>query len=235
MIILDSVKERIAQYGIVADTLRFIRRTDRGKPNGVASLDNDGKILVEQLPNAALVETDPTVPAWAKEPTKPSYTATEVGADAQGTADIVVGSHNVSTESHNDIRLLISTLTERLNTVANSSDKDLDQLSEIVTYIKNNSELIDGITTNKVNTSDIINNLITPVDNKPLSALQGTILKGLIDVIALDYVKTSQIKTLEDRVKSLEDALGGFKFKGGTSPPFDADENTITFVDLSEG
>lgn len=27
-------------------------------------------------------ETDPTVSAWAKNPTKPSYTATEVGADA---------------------------------------------------------------------------------------------------------------------------------------------------------
>ena len=31
-------------------------------------------------------ETDPTVPAWAKEPTKPSYTASEVGADSFGTA-----------------------------------------------------------------------------------------------------------------------------------------------------
>lgn len=32
-------------------------------------------------------ETDPTVPAWAKEPTKPTYTAVEVGADASGTAE----------------------------------------------------------------------------------------------------------------------------------------------------
>ena len=28
----------------------------------------------------AVTETDPTVPAWAKQPTKPTYTATEVGA-----------------------------------------------------------------------------------------------------------------------------------------------------------
>lgn len=31
-------------------------------------------------------ETDPTVPAWAKAPTKPTYTASEVGADASGSA-----------------------------------------------------------------------------------------------------------------------------------------------------
>ena len=30
---------------------------------------------------AALVETDPTVPAWAKNPTKPTYTPSEVGAE----------------------------------------------------------------------------------------------------------------------------------------------------------
>ena len=33
-----------------------------------------------------LVETDPTVPAWAKQPNKPHYTASEVGADALGSA-----------------------------------------------------------------------------------------------------------------------------------------------------
>jgi hypothetical protein len=33
------------------------------------------------------VETDPTVPAWAKEATKPTYTAAEVGADPVGSAD----------------------------------------------------------------------------------------------------------------------------------------------------
>lgn len=31
-------------------------------------------------------ETDPTVPAWAKAESKPSYTASEVGADPSGSA-----------------------------------------------------------------------------------------------------------------------------------------------------
>ncbi len=32
-------------------------------------------------------ETDPTVPTWAKQPEKPTYTAAEVGADSTGSAD----------------------------------------------------------------------------------------------------------------------------------------------------
>lgn len=46
-----------------------------------------------------------------------------------------------------DLSALISALTERLNTLADSDDTTLDQLSEIVAYIKNNKDLIDGITT----------------------------------------------------------------------------------------
>lgn len=43
---------------------------------------------------AAIVEKDPTVPEWAKQPTKPTYTAEEVGAlsehqDISGKADKV--------------------------------------------------------------------------------------------------------------------------------------------------
>lgn len=58
--------------------------------------------------------------------------------------------HNTSTSAHNDIRDLISGLTMKLNVLADSDDTTLDQLSEIVSYIKNNKDLIDGITTSKV-------------------------------------------------------------------------------------
>lgn len=96
-----------------------------------------------------------------------------------------ISEHNTAEDSHNDIRLLIEGLTTRLNAVANSSDTDLDQLAEIVAYIKNNKSLIDGITTDKVNVTDIINNLTTNVANKPLSAAQGVVLKALIDGIVV--------------------------------------------------
>ena len=138
--------------------------------------------------NSALqsyTETDPTVPSWAKNPSKPTYTANEVGADPKGTAESKVSAHNTNDAAHNDIRLLIDGLSSRINALADSTDTDLDQLSEIVAYIKSNKSLIDGITTNKVNVSDIINNLTTNVSNKPLSAAQGVALKALIDAITV--------------------------------------------------
>lgn len=105
------------------------------------------------------------------------YTKGEV----DGLLNEKVSTHNTAIDTHNDIRLLIEALTQRLNTVANSDDINLDQLSEIVAYIKNNKSLIEGVTTNKVNVSDIVDNLTTNVVNKPLSAAQGVAVKTQID------------------------------------------------------
>ena len=118
-------------------------------------------------------ETDPTVPDWAKEDTKPTYTPEEIGA--------LPSSHNTDETSHSDIRLKLSEISTRLAAVLDSDDTTLDELSEIVAYIKDNKELIDAITINKVNVSDIVDNLLTSAANKPLSAAQGVVLKALID------------------------------------------------------
>lgn len=92
-------------------------------------------------------------------------------------------SHNSSGSSHDDIRSLVSGLNTRLNALADSDDTTLDQLSEIVTYIKNNKSLIDNITTSKVNVADIVDNLTSTSANKPLSAKQGKVLKDLMDAL----------------------------------------------------
>lgn len=189
-----------------------------------------------------VVETDPTVPAWAKQPNKPTYTAeevgaqpsgnyalkteiptvpvksvngktgavvlsasdvsarsslwlptyTEIGAEKSGTAASAVSTHNTKTDAHNDIRLLITALTTRLDALADSDDETLDQMAEVVAYIKANRDLIDQITTGKVSVSDIVNNLTTNVTNKPLSAAQGVALKALIDAITVP-TKVSQL------------------------------------------
>lgn len=102
---------------------------------------------------------------------------------AEETVSNNLEAHNTSSSAHNDIRLLISGLTTRLNSLADSDDTTLDQLSEIVAYIKNNKSLIDGITTGKVNVSDIIDNLTSTAVNKPLSGKQGKVLKDLIDAL----------------------------------------------------
>ena len=104
------------------------------------------------------------------------------------TAESKVAWHNTGADAHNDIRLLIQGLTSRLNALADSDDTTLDQLSEIVAYIKSNKSLIDSITTNKVSVADIVDNLTTNVTNKPLSAAQGVALKALIDAIVVPTV-----------------------------------------------
>ena len=122
-----------------------------------------------------------------------SYTDQQISAIPTPDVSGQIGEHNTNTESHNDIRNLITGLTNRLNALADSDDTTLDQLSEIVAYIKNNKALIDGITTSKVNVTDIINNLTTNVTNKPLSAAQGVALKALIDAITVP-TKVSELE-----------------------------------------
>ncbi len=102
--------------------------------------------------------------------------------------------HNISDSSHADIRGLITGLATKLNTLADSDDTTLDQLSEIVAYIKNNKSLIDEVTTSKINISDIIDNLTSTDTGKPLSAKQGKVLKDLLtDLAGKIPTKTSQL------------------------------------------
>lgn len=128
--------------------------------------------------------------------------------------DEKVSDHNIDPVAHTDVRELISGLTNRLNALADSDDTTLDQLSEIVAYIKSNKNLIDAITTSKVSVSDIVDDLITNSSNKPLSAAQGVKLKALIDAIVpitVDSVLSStstnpvQNKTVLNGLNNKED------------------------------
>lgn len=152
--------------------------------------------------------------------------ASDVGADASGTAESKVSTHNTSTDSHSDIRLMISGLTNRLNTLADSDDVTLDQLSEVVAYIKSNRDLISSITTSKVNVEDIIDNLTTNVADKPLSAAQGVALKELIDAISIPEVD----ETLSESGKAADaaavgDRLSAFSNEIANLPQSDWNQN----------
>ena len=169
-----------------------VRSITTGSDNGTISVNTNGSstsVAVKGLGSAAYTDSTAYDSAGTAQ-TK----ANEALASAKTYADTkisnMVGSssvstqistHNTSTSAHNDIRTLIADLTGRLNALADSDDTTLDQLSEIVSYIKSNRTLIEEVTTNKVNVSDIVNNLTTNVTNKPLSAAQGVTIKSLID------------------------------------------------------
>lgn len=137
---------------------------------------------LETVANTYETQTD----AQAKFDEAKTYAETQASGavtSAGSAADTKISTHNTSDSAHNDIRNLITGLTDRLNTLANSDDTTLDQMAEVVAYIKSNRTLIESVTTNKVNVSDIIDNLETNVADKPLSAAQGVALKTLIDAI----------------------------------------------------
>ena len=206
-------------------------------PTKVSELENDAGYLKD------FTEKDPTVPAWAKEPTKPSYDKSEVGlgnvanerqysaqnpppypvtsvngksgAVQLGAGDVgarpdtwmptaeeveakpasynptyadvgaekagAVDAHNVNGGAHNDIRLVLNELKSAVEAFLDIDNPTFDQLSELVQKIEANAGTIEQLTNGKVNVADIVNNLTTNVSNKPLSAAQGVVLKGLID------------------------------------------------------
>lgn len=112
--------------------------------------------------------------------------------ELSGDAEIKVSEHNASEEAHADIRNIITTLANRLNILADSDDTTLDQLSEIVAYIKSNRGLIENVTTNKVNkagdimTGDLIVPNTRPNTSNPTLPVSGSLV--LSDLINLrDY------------------------------------------------
>lgn len=97
-----------------------------------------------------------------------------------------IGAHNINPYAHQDIRSQLGALRDRINAALNSDDTSLDQLKEIVAYIKSNKSLIDAITTSKVSVDAIVDNLSTNDSKKVLSAKQGMVLKQEIDGMAAE-------------------------------------------------
>lgn len=187
-------------------TTEQLAQTEAKIPTKVSQLDNDKKYLeAETDPTVPPWAKNPEKPTYAKSEVglgnvdnvrqysannPPPYPVPSVNGrtgavevEEKGAAQTKVTNHNADDKAHNDIRLLISALTKKVNDLLDSDDTTLDQMSEVVAYIKANRELLESYTTEKVNVADIIDNLTTSVSNKPLSAKQGVQLKALIDAI----------------------------------------------------
>ena len=171
-----------------------------------------------------------------------TLTAQGKAADAKATGDAIralsedivttseskVAAHNTGTDTHSDIRLLIQGLTDKLNALADSDDTTLDQLSEVVAYIKSNRSLIEAITTSKVSVADIVDNLTTNVSNKPLSAAQGVVIKTLIDALRNDKLDAAELTNAVNTALAQAKASGEFDGADGKSAYQYAVENGYT-------
>ena len=98
-------------------TAKIMTDTERDKLAGIATgaqqnavdsvNEKTGAVSLNAADVGALpddfTEADPTVPAWAKAPSKPDYTAADVGADASGTAASAVSTHNSNGSAHSSL------------------------------------------------------------------------------------------------------------------------------------
>ena len=137
-------------------------------------------------------------------------------------ANIVDALNDTSTTkplSANQGKVLDAKIATILTLLA-SNDTDLDTVQEIVTYIKNNKSLIDGITTSKVSVSDIIDNLTSEITNKPLSAKQGKVLKDAVDTKA----NASDVYTKAEAQTMAENKIAGIT---GVNTITDMDESKV--------
>ena len=169
------------EAGYKGTEAEFAENLNKNVPTKTSELTNDSGYIT----NAPVTSVNSKTGAV-------TLSASDVGADSEGTASTAVSSHNTNTNSHNDIRVLINTLTTKVNNFLDVDDTTTDQLSELIALIQDNASDIESITNGKVNVSDIVNNLTTNVSNKPLSAAQGVALKALIDAITVP-TKTSQL------------------------------------------
>jgi hypothetical protein len=148
--------------------------------------------------------------------------ASDIGAEVSGTADIQISTHNTSDAAHSDIRGLITDLSNKVNNFLDVDDDAADQLSEVLEMINNNEGTIESLTTNKVNVSDIVDNITTADATKVLSANQGVEIKKLIDALQLlvngksDVSHTHDDKyytetEIEEKVSAINEEIGNLE------------------------
>lgn len=165
-------------------------------PTNVSAFTNDAGYLTS--------ETDPTVPAWAKASTKPTYTAAEVGAlpdttvipDAPGT----LNTNNSTAQTVSSSESLSGTI--KLHKISKTgSYNDLLNKPTIPTVnnstitIQKNSSTVDSFTLNQSSNKTI--NITVPTTASDVSALPASTKYGASLSVSIDsttYVVTAQLK-----------------------------------------
>lgn len=168
-----AIKQSIANLEAVVDTKAskadipdISGKADRSElPTKTSQLVNDsgflttlpGGLVTEEELSAKgylteFVETDPTVPAWAKQPSKPTYTLEELGAEAAGSAGTALLDARAYTDERFDILLF-------------GADPSYDTFKKLSDAILAQNTTIGGVNTE---ISDIKTTLNTKADKSEL-------------------------------------------------------------------
>lgn len=121
-------------------------------PTKVSQLENDSNYL-KNVPDEYVTDTemkqyaqpkgdyltgesDPTVPTWAKQEEKPSYTASEVGADESGTAEAKAKEALSSAKAYTD---------DKIADLINGAPETMDTLKEVADAISANKTVVEAL------------------------------------------------------------------------------------------
>lgn len=140
---ITDLEGEVAKKANKTDIPDISGKADRTElPTRVSQLENDsgyisslpGNLVTEQELEAKgyltkFTETDPTVPAWAKQPNKPTYTLDELGAEAAGAAGNALLEAKGYTDSRFDI--ILEGADPSYNTFKELSDAILAQNTTI--------------------------------------------------------------------------------------------------------
>ena len=138
-----------------------------------SNTDNLNNILatINNLPAPGITEeTDPTVPAWAKEPTKPTYTASEVGAATPAYVDDSIGAAVQTLEGKiPTINYPVTSVNGKTGAVSLSAT-DVGALPNTTTIItaQQVGDAIDAKIVNKANKSEVPTNLVNGISYSSL-------------------------------------------------------------------
>lgn len=154
---LEAKVETKANKSEIPDISNKADRTEI--PTRVSQLENDARYITsipdnlvteEELQSKGylteFIESDPTVPEWAKQPTKPTYTLEELGAEAMGSAANAILEANNYTD-------------QRLNVLLEGADPSYNTFKELGDAILQHNLSITSI-------NESINNLNTSLDTK---------------------------------------------------------------------
>lgn len=153
-------------------------------PTKTSDITNDsGFITADDIPD--VTETDPTVPAWAKAASKPSYTYSEITDKPtlfSGSYNDLTNKPTLFSGSYNDLtdkptipsvaglasetyvqnavsgKATTTYVDTKIADLVNSAPTTLDTLGELATALQNNSSTVEALNSaigNKANTTDV--------------------------------------------------------------------------------